>query len=260
YDGQDHYMWCMVCDHPDADRPVFSEPRCLGRGFLRNKPVVLRDGSWLHCSYDMGSDRYCYSLSKDRGKSFEMHSAAVRLPSPFDETMAYQKQDGTIRMLARTSVGEIAACSSGDGGAHWSDAKLTGIVNPNSRFYIGRTPSGKLLLVNNDHAKERTNLTLYLSEDDGETWAFSRCIDTRGEVTYPDVDYHEGKIYLTYDRERYAAREVLLAVLTEDDIVHPENPVEIRVISASDAPPTPAADRDGKPYFPSQAEQTRVTR
>nr|MBQ4318155.1 exo-alpha-sialidase [Clostridia bacterium] len=238
----------------------FSEPRCLDEGFLRNKPIVLKDNSWMNCNYNMNCDRYGFSISKDNGGTFEHRHASKKLPTPFDETMAYQKTDGSIRLLARNSLGTIAESTSYDNGESWTETKSSGIVNPNSRFYIGRTPSGRVLLVNNDSSTERTNLTLYLSEDDGETWKYKRCIDSRPEVSYPDIDYHDGRIYLIYDRERYDAREILLAVFSEEDIISPENPIEILTVSNSDAEPTPKADRDGKPYLLADAEKGRHVR
>ena len=38
-------------------------------------------------------------------------------------------------------------------------------------------------------------ISYILSDDDGETWKYSRLLDTRW-TTYPDVDFYDGKIYL----------------------------------------------------------------
>ena len=62
-------------------------------------------------------------------------------------------------------------------------------------------------------------MTLYLSEDDGATWKYKYCIDTRSSVSYPDVDFFGDKIYLTYDRERTGAKEILFTAFTEKDII-----------------------------------------
>src|SRR5699024_5904860 len=39
-----HAEWCAVCDAPDAENPVFGEPRYVDRGFLRCKPLVTSSG------------------------------------------------------------------------------------------------------------------------------------------------------------------------------------------------------------------------
>lgn len=226
-----HSMWVSVCDDPDADKPMFSEPRCVSTGFLRCKPLVTSSGRWLCFNYDQMSDRYGYTISDDNGETFVRHTGPKKVPTSFDESMAYEKKDGSIRMLARTNTGELGETTSRDGGLTWEDAKESGIGSPDTRFYISRTPSGRLLLINNDSRQGRKNMTLYLSEDDGATWKYKRCVDTRNNISYPDADFHDGKIYLSYDRERTGAKEILFAAVTEEDIIDPTRPIDVRVIS-----------------------------
>ena len=85
---------------------------------------------------------------------------------------------------------------------------------------MSRTPSGRILLIVNDDPKIRTNMTLCLSEDDGETWRYKTCIDTRAWVSYPDVDFFGDTVYLTYDRERTGAKEILFTAFTEEDVIN----------------------------------------
>ena len=73
-------------------------------------------------------------------------------------------------------------------------------------------------------------MTLSLSEDDGATWKYNLCIDTRNKISYPDVDFYNGRIYLTYDRERTGAKEILFASLTEEDIIQQQVPT-IHIVS-----------------------------
>ena len=226
-----HAEWVSVCDDPDADEPVFSAPRCLDKGFLRCKPLALDDGTYLNFNYDQVSDRYGYSLSFDQGRSYHHAYGALKLPTPFDETMAYQKRDGSVRLFARTSVGEIAESTSFDRCRTWTEAKKTGLPNTNTRLFVARTPSGRVLLINNDDAKVRRSMTVYLSDDDGATWPHRRLLDGRDALSYPDADFYQGRIYLTYDRERCGAREILFASLTEEDILHPDRPIDLSVVS-----------------------------
>lgn len=231
FDDHTHAEWVMICDDPDARMPLFSAPRYLDQGFLRCKPTVLSNGTWLNFNYDQINSRYGYSISADQGKTYTRHYGAEKIDTPFDETMAYERKDGSIRMLARCIKGELAESISQDGGVTWSKARLSGIPSPSSRFFISRTPSGRILLIHNDHPEKRCNMTLCLSEDDGETWAYKRCIDSRTEISYPDADFHDGKIYFTYDRERIGAKEILLGVCTEEDIMDSSRPIDISIIS-----------------------------
>lgn len=229
----DHAMWRIVCKDPDANTLEFSRPEYMDKGFLRCKPTVLKNGRQLYFNYDQNSDRYGYSISEDGGKTHKHHYGAKKLLTCFDEAMAYEKKDGTIRMLARTEhgTGELAESYSADNGLTWTEAKLSGIESPNTRFFISRTPTGNILLINNDHRMDRKNMTVYLSEDDGKTWKYKRLIDGRNSLSYPDVDFYNGKIYLTYDRERTGAKEILFLSFTEDDIKNDNYQFEIHIVS-----------------------------
>ena len=62
-------------------------------------------------------------------------------------------------------------------------------------------------------------MTAVLSTDDGKTWKNGLLLDERDNVSYPDgFQTSDGKIYITYDRERSRAAEILMAVFTEDDV------------------------------------------
>ena len=227
-----HAMWETVCDDPDAALPKFSPARFLDIGFLRCKPLVLSGGRWLAFNYDQSDPelRYGYSISDDGGKTFNRRYAHPKLASPFDEGMAYERRDGSVRAFFRTQLGEIAECVSYDSGLSFTPPVLSGIDGPNTRFYVSRTPTGRLLLVKNDDRRERKNMTALLSEDDGVTWPHRLLIDERIATSYPDADFFDGRIYLAYDRERTGAREILFTSFTEEDIIKGRCP-ELTVVS-----------------------------
>lgn len=228
-----HAAWCSVCENPDAENPVFSAPRNFDIGFLRCKPLVLSTGRWIFCNYDQLTDTYGYSISDDGGKNFRRLYGPKKIATPFDETMAYEREDGSICMLARSAEGTLAEMASHDGGERFCAAVSSEIDSPNTRFYIGRTPSGRIILVNNDDRSARIKMTVYLSDDDGVTFKYKRRVgDPAHQTSYPDVDFHDGKIYLTYDHERVGAREILLSVFTEEDIMQKTDvPISARIIS-----------------------------
>ncbi len=226
-----HAEWLAVCDNPDADELVFSKPRYLDVGFLRCKPLVLENGRWINFNYDQEHDEYGYSISDDNGKNYTHYYGAKKLATRFDECMAYEKQDGSIRMLARTTIGCLAESYSYDGGLTWTEAKESDIDDPSSRFYVARTPSGRILLVNNDSRETRCKMTVSLSEDDGKTWKYRKCIDSREGISYPDVDFFHGRIYLTYDRGRCTTKEILFTSFTEEDVMNENYEFDIRIVS-----------------------------
>ncbi len=231
FNDSTHAMWYSVCENPDDDEPKFSEPKYADTGFLRCKPLVLSDGRWLCCNYDQLSERYGYSFSEDNGMTYKRYYGAKKIRTPFDETMAYEMKNGDIRMLARAEVtGTLAETTSHDGGYTWDETKESNIATPNTRFYISRTPSGRILLVHNNDAKERKIMTVCLSDDDGMTFPYSVCIDERTALTYPDCDFLGDKIVLVYDHGRCHENEILFTSFTEEDIISGKKP-EITIIS-----------------------------
>lgn len=231
FDDIIHAEWRMICRNPDDEELLFSEPECLDKGFLRCKPTMLESGRQLNFNYDQTSDRYGYSVSDDCGKTFRHLYGGKKINVWFDETMAYQLHDGSIRMLARTSVGALAESYSYDNAETWTDGTETKIPNPDTRFFVSRMPSGKILLLNNDHKAERCNLAVYISEDDGKTWAYKKIIDPRRDVSYPDADFYGGRIYAVYDRERCGAREILFASFSEQEIMDDQYEIKVSIIS-----------------------------
>ena len=232
-----HGEWAMVCDNPDAEELVFTQPRRLDDGFLRCKPLVLTSGRWINFNYDQNCDQYGYSISDDQGMTWQRRYGAKKVPTPFDEAMAVELLDGSIHMMARTS-GELHALAetrSHDGGETWEEARLSRFQDPSSRFYYGRTPSGNLLLIKNDHASQRRNMTAFLSTDDGKTWPYHVVLDARNGTSYPDADFFGGKIYVVHDCGRTNEREILLSVFTEEDIIAGRK-VTPTIISKSSAP------------------------
>jgi hypothetical protein len=105
------------------------------------------------------------------------------------------------------------------------------IRNPGSRFFIRRLASGNLLLVNHFGYAEtgqpftgRSHLTAQLSTDDGHTWNDGLLLDERDGVSYPDgVQDKDGLIWITYDRDRGGAGEILLARFQEQDVLAGRN-------------------------------------
>lgn len=221
-----HGEWAMICEDPDADEPVFTEPRRLDDGFLRCKPLTLSDGRWINFNYDQNCDRYGYSISGDEGRTWTRHYGCKKIETPFDEAMAVEKRDGSIHMMARTAyeVHALAETYSHDGGMSWEEARLSPFQDPSSRFYYSRTPSGNLLLIKNDHANNRSHMTAFLSTDDGATWPYRLLIDERDGTSYPDADFFAGKIYLLHDLGRCEEKEIVLSVFTEEDIMEGRRP------------------------------------
>ena len=240
----DDGLWGAICDDPDADEIKFCEPFFIGHNIMMNKPTVLSTGEWLFpiaiwvsrmatlwpgfCG-EGKPGAYAYSTI-DGGKTFKQLGAADVANRSFDEHYFLEMNDGRIRCFVRTNYG-IGAADSFDGGKSFGKDFDTGLGGPSSRFFIKRLASGRLLLINHYDFTGRNNLTAMLSEDDGKTWPYKLLLDERSNISYPDAkEAEDGFIYITYDRERggflnkiedvmKSAREILVAKITEDDII-----------------------------------------
>lgn len=231
-----HAMWETVCEDPDADEPQFSPAEFKDAGFLRCKPLITSSGRWIACNYDQMTDLHGYSISDDGGKTFSRRYGPKKIRTTFDEQMCYEKLDGSIRMLIRSETGELSECSSSDDGLTFTEAVPSGIDSANSRFFVKRLDSGRILLIKNDDRSSRKNMTACLSEDDGATFKYKAMIDPRADVSYPDADILDGRIFLTYDRERTKAREILFVSFTEEDIINNSIPAPQVVSKPAGAP------------------------
>ncbi len=172
--------------------------------------------------------------STDRGATFaRIATVKTADPSP-DEHMIVERQDHSLWMLIRDRGGMSESVSL-DRGVTWSAPQPALIPHAISRFFIRRLRSGNLLLVKHNpptidsrwlsgqpvpKAKiGRSHLAAYLSADDGKTWSGGLMLDERTNVSYPDGDESaDGRIYIVYDRNRKAEREVLVATFTEPEI------------------------------------------
>ena len=240
-----HSVWASICDDPDADKLVWGEPREIGFEIMINKPIVLSTGEWLfptaawrpgiwnfrNPSLESNRDERGVFIFKscDNGVTFTKHGHTQIPYVNYEEPMIIEQQDGVIRMLVRTTYG-IAETFSYDRGKTWSPSIRSQIKGPGSRFHIRRLSSGRVMLINHHEFKNRDNLTVFLSDDDGKSWPHRLLLDERNEVSYPDAVEHNGFIYIIYDRERgdvkhtleevYGdAREILFAKVTENDII-----------------------------------------
>ena len=173
--------WAILCEDPDAPELRWSEPRFCAHGFVRCAPTVLSNGVWLLCAYDWRGDRYHYSESHDEGESWEPREGGRKLPTRFDESMVLEKRTpGELLMFARSNCGHYALSRSSDYGAHWTPAAPGALVAADSRLFVRRLRSGRVLLILNNHEIiHRRNMCAFLSDDDGETFPHRLLLDSR---------------------------------------------------------------------------------
>jgi Neuraminidase (sialidase) len=240
-DGR-HGLWVSICDDPDAEQTVWSEPKRIWHGAVLNKPTVLSNGEWLlpveFPNFNgVGPMKFANTelaplrganvfVSRDEGETWQRRGN-LRFPKPsWPEHMFVELKDGRIWMVARTGDGAMQSFSS-DGGRTWDEPSFPTFKQPAARFYLARLASGRILLVKHgdriDAHNGRVQLSAWLSEDEGLTWKGGLVLDERPGISYPDgFQAPDGTIYVTYDRNRKADGEILMARFTEEDVLERE--------------------------------------
>ena len=232
-------VWAITTTDPDAEDPHWSAPRRLCDGIMMNKPTTLSTGEWVLPSavwkvattrvtdeaarQDPGEDTGTnLVVSTDQGKTWTRRGQAQVPDRTFDESMVVERKDRSLWLLVRTKYG-IGESLSTDRGRSWSPGQPSAIPHLNSRFFIRRLKSGRLLLVRHDPpagSTKRSHLKAYLSEDDGKSWSGGLLLDERVGVSYPDgTQDPDGTLHLIYDFDRKGARQILTTTLTEADIL-----------------------------------------
>ena len=197
----------------DAPRELVPDDRG-GRGPVKNKLLVLHDGTWLagaSLENDAGWDVFV-DRSEDNGQTWTATPLIERDPQVFSgrgaiQPTLWQSAPATVHMLVRTTCGRVGRSDSTDNGLTWSPLYLTDLPHNNSGLDLARLQDGTLALVCNPVEKGRTPVSLLLSDDDGETWARRLDLETaKGEYSYPAIIPAEDGVALTYTwkRERVA--------------------------------------------------------
>jgi len=212
-----------------------------GRGPVRNKILVRRDGAWVAgASLEKGDSWTAFSdVSTDEGQTWTrsqdicIHTGSPLSISSSDYSDAFsdihskgraiavspQSVQGRgiiqptlwedargVHMLLRSTEGWVYRCDSSDGGLCWSEPYQTIIPNNNSAIDVVRLSNGLLVLAHNPVSgnwAERTPLVLSVSRDEGEHWQRVLTLDEgEGEFSYPCIIAAAEDLYVSWTRNR----------------------------------------------------------
>ncbi|HML47512.1 MAG TPA: exo-alpha-sialidase [Clostridia bacterium] len=196
-----------------------------GRGPVRNKPIRLKSGRILAPASIETPERWdaFVDISDDSLQSFHQ-SAFVPLrrkseiAADFPESAfavhgkgviqptLWQSVDQSVHMFLRSTEGFILRSDSFDEGETWSPAVSTGLPNNNSGIDLSKLADGRIALVLNPvHGNwaPRSPLSLYVSEDDGNTFRSVMHLEVNaGEYSYPAILSEGRTLYVSYTWKR----------------------------------------------------------
>ena len=181
-----------------------------GRGPVKNKPIVLKDGAICAPASLERKKKTVFArewrafadLSRDglEWRAQKPIPAGVNLIQP-----ALWESDTGLHALLRSSAGAVYRSDSSDNGVTWRKAYATSLPNNNSGIDAVYS-NNRLFVIYNPVRKNwgpRTPLVISMSEDDGASWSETITLeDAPGEYSYPSIIAADGALHAVYTHKR----------------------------------------------------------
>ncbi len=184
----------------------------------RAHPFVL-DGKRL--IVPLYSDGFSFSLmtiTDDWGATW--HTSLPLIGGGNIQPSVVRKKDGTLYTLMRDNgpaPKRLQQSESRDNGETWSPVTDSALPNPGSGAEIISLRNGHWALIYNDSERDRNSLAVSISDDEGNTWKWTRHLEfdppgpDAGRYHYPSIiQARDGSLHASYSyhlSERTAARD-----------------------------------------------------
>jgi predicted neuraminidase len=208
--------WGLLRTSSDGGR-TWSGDRRLPEGILgpiKDKPVLLRDGSFL-CPSSTEHAGWTIHLEQtsDWGQSWTK-TEPLNDPHQFGaiQPTVLLYPGSRLQLLCRSRQKKITQCWSENGGESWSPMTATELPNPNSGIDAVTLTDGRQLLVYNPTKSGRSPLTVAVSSD-GKSWRNTLVLENepRQEFSYPAViQARDGRVHVTYTWKRQRIKHAVL--------------------------------------------------
>src|SRR5690606_13655106 len=223
--GKEIDFWETWVQYSDDQGESWSEPIELvegdkgGRGPVRNRPIILSDGTWLAPAsselnrvWDVFVDR-----SEDAGKTWtateklELDRNVIKGEGVIQPAL-WESKPGHVHMLMRSSSGKICRSDSEDYGKTWGPIVETALPNNNSGIDIAHIGGESIALIYNpvgENWGKRYPITVAISNDNGHSSPIkldSEQGEADDELSYPSIFYQDGHLIASYtwNRDRIA--------------------------------------------------------
>ena len=169
----------------------------------RIKPLKLANGRILLPLYSDGFNMSMVAISDDDGTTW--HASLPIVGRGNVQPALVQKKNGHIVAYMRDNgdaPSKVQMSESTDKGYSWSAAQKTNIPNEASVELIV-LKDGRWAFVGDDEDDGRYRLSLYLSDDEGQTWKWKRTLENdeqkSGRFSYPClIQTADGLLHISY--------------------------------------------------------------
>ena len=169
--------------------------------------IQTRSGKLLHTMVNLKSGLHLFG-SEDHGKSWFFIDTPIQ---PADESKVIELADGTLMINARVNgAGMRYVHRSNDEGKSWTTNPAPELKDPSCNASIIRYTAikdgydkNRLLFSNANSEKDRVNLTVRISYDEGKTWTGGKTV-YEGPSAYSDLTILEnGDIGVFFEKDDY---------------------------------------------------------
>lgn len=170
--------------------------------------IQTKDGRLLHTLVRLKEGVYLFG-SDDHGKSWFLIDSPVK---PADESKVIQlaNWDYMINSRVNTGEGHRYVHISDDKGKTWDTKPDKQLVDPGNNASILRYTSvdngykkNRLLFSNSNDAKNRKNLTVRISYDEGKTWSEGKTVYAGGSAYSSMTILDNGEIGIFFEKDGY---------------------------------------------------------
>lgn len=191
------------------DGATWSPPQRIFQGYsgATNGGLETSGGTivvpFSHYARDPGRLVSRTAVSRNGGETWEL-AAAVDIGGAGDhegalEPTVFERRDGAVQMLIRTTRGVFWEATSTAGERGWSPAVAGTVDATSAPAHVCRLADGGLVMAWNRRARARKDLHVAISCDDGATWGPSVLVATGHSATYPFViERSPGELWIGY--------------------------------------------------------------
>ena len=176
--------------------------RCIG-WMTRIKPMLLDNNRIVLPLYSDGFNLSLMAISDDDGTSWRP-SLPVVGRGPIQPALVRRKNGNLVAYMRDSGddPARVHRSESADGGESWTATQKTDIPNTASVEMLV-LQDGRWAFLGNDIDDGRYRFSLYLSDDEGKTWAWKSRIEDhqpgQGGYSYPSlIQTADGLLHMTY--------------------------------------------------------------